>query len=314
MRGGGGKQIIEEPHAAGEVGSGEDPTAAQAAQAVNFGEAARDDERIFVGARDGIANGKAKRRVLVKKHFEIDLVDQDMDTSAMGQFADGLKHFLGEKRAARIVQIGEHDKPRGGSDGALKFVEADGKARLEAARKALHTRAEIVHYIEQRAVGGLLEEHFVAGLENGGHGKVIGHGSARGSDDAFFGYACVASETLLQRPIAVAAGSGDFKFVEVDGKFGARNANEAAGGQIVFCVRMRLGPFHVERAFSASGAAHAVVASRFLARQKKYTGKPARAMARPMEERRGSRTNVLMTTSHSAAMKSSVVQGWPGTP
>ena len=127
MRGGGGKQIIEEPHAAGEVGSGEDPTAAQAAQAVNFGEAARNDERIFVGARDGIANGKAKRRVLVKKHFEIDLVDQDMDTSAMGQFADGLKHFLGEKRAARIVQIGEHDKPRGGSDGALKFVEDQGR-------------------------------------------------------------------------------------------------------------------------------------------------------------------------------------------
>src|SRR5207237_4129641 len=86
-----------------------------------------------------------------------------------------------------------------------------------------------------------------------------------------------------------------------------------AGGEIVSRVGTRLSPFHVQRTLGASRTAHAAVASRDFARQKKYTGKPAMAMAKPMNERRGSRAKVLRATSHSAAMNSRVVQGWPGT-
>ena len=51
-----------------------------------------------------------------------------------------------------------------------------------------------------------------------------------------------------------------------------------------------LPPLDSTFALRASGTAHALVASRLLllARQKKYTGKPATAMSRPIVERRGS--------------------------
>ena len=42
-------------------------------------------------------------------------------------------------------------------------------------------------------------------------------------------------------------------------------------------------------------------------------GKPASAMPSPMKARFGSCAKVLSTISHCAAMKSSVVQGCPGT-
>src|SRR5437764_12798353 len=110
-------------------------------------------------------------------------------------------------------------------------------------------------------------------------------------------------------------GRDDVKFADIERKFAARNADEAAGGEIVFGVGVGLGPLHVEGAFGASGngGGHAAEVSRDLARQKKYTGKPARAMPRPMEERRGSRAKVLITTRHSAMMQRSGGQGWPGT-
>src|SRR5437763_356239 len=81
--GGGGEQIIEEPHAASKIGSGENPATPQAAQAVDLGETAGNDKRVFVDPGDGAADGKAERRGLVKKHFEIDLVDQHSHARAM---------------------------------------------------------------------------------------------------------------------------------------------------------------------------------------------------------------------------------------
>src|SRR5207302_7079834 len=279
----------------------------------HFRKTARDDKRILRCGIGSISDGKAKGSGLPKKHLEIDLVHQNAHARAKSQLTDGADHFRGEKRAAGIVQIGEHDEARRGGDGALEFVQVHHEARFEAARKALHARAKIVGDVEKRAVGGLLEEHLVAGIKDGGHGEMIGHGSSGSGDDAFLRNAGVLREALLKRPVAVSAGSGDLEFVEVDGKFVAGNAGEAAGGETIFGVGTRLGPFHVERTFRASGTAHSAVASGLFARQKKYTGKPARAMPRPMKERRGSRPNVLTTTSHSAAMKSSVVQGWPET-
>ena len=83
MRAGGGEQIIEEPHAASKIGSGENPATPQAAQAVDLGETAGNDKRVFVDPGDGAADGKAERRGLVKKHFEIDLVDQHSHARAM---------------------------------------------------------------------------------------------------------------------------------------------------------------------------------------------------------------------------------------
>ena len=233
----------------------------------------------------------------------------------MSHLADGLKHFRGEKRATGIVQIGKHNEAGGGRDRALQFFEADREARFEAARKALDAHAKIVGDIEERAVGGLLDEDFVAGIEQRGHGQVVRHGGARRRDHALLGDTGVLGKTALERGVTVIAGRGDFEFVEVHREFAARNAEEAARREIVFGVRSGLGPFHVQRTLRASGTAHALVASRLLllARQKKYTGKPATAMSRPIVERRGSWAKVLRTTSHSAAMNSKVVQGWPGT-
>src|SRR5207237_674750 len=256
---GGGKQIIEEPHAAGELGSGQNPTAAQPAEAVDFREAAGNDERIFAHAGDRIADGEAERRRLAEEHLEVDLVHKHTHPGAMSHLADGLKHFRGEKRAE----------------------------------------------------GGLLDEDFVAGIEQRGHCQVVRHGGARRRDHALLGDTGVLGKTALERGVTVIAGRGDFEFVEVHREFAARNAEEAARREIVFGVRSGLGPFHVQRTLRASGTAHALVASRLLllARQKKYTGKPATAMSRPIVERRGSWAKVLRTTSHSAAMNSKVVQG-----
>src|SRR5215472_7588325 len=87
---GGGKQIVEEPHAAGQVWSRQNPTAAQPAEAVNFREAAGNDERIFVGAGDRVAEGKTERRGLAEEHLEVHLVHQHTHAGAMRHLADGL--------------------------------------------------------------------------------------------------------------------------------------------------------------------------------------------------------------------------------
>jgi hypothetical protein len=95
MGGDGSKEIVEKPHAAGKVGRGENPAAAQTAQAINFREAAGDDEGILIG-RDGITDSKAKRSSIAKKHFEIDLIDEHTDSGAVRNPANGAKHFHGE--------------------------------------------------------------------------------------------------------------------------------------------------------------------------------------------------------------------------
>ncbi|OLC98322.1 MAG: hypothetical protein AUH86_05405 [Acidobacteria bacterium 13_1_40CM_4_58_4] len=220
MGGDGSEQVVEKPYALGEIGRSKDPSAAQATQTINLGKTAGDDERIFVFRNDGLAHREGKWSSLAQEHFEVDLVDQDVRADAMSQLADGEKRFCSDERAAGIVQIGKHNEPRGGRDGTLQFFEVDGESGFESARKALHDRAEIFRDIEKRTVGGLLEENFVAGLENGSHGEMVGHGGASGGDDAFFRDTCMLREALLQRGVAVSARSGDFEFVEAERELG----------------------------------------------------------------------------------------------
>src|SRR5215472_12489559 len=128
VRAGGGEEIVEEPDAAGQIGGSKNPAAAQAAEAIHFGETAGDDEGILVDGSDRLAEREAEWRCLAEKHFEINLVNKHACICAMGHLTDGKQHVRGEQRAAGVVQIRKQDEARRWRHGAAQFFEIDGKS------------------------------------------------------------------------------------------------------------------------------------------------------------------------------------------
>ncbi len=101
MRRDGRKQVIQPPHGACQAGLSQDPATAQAAQAVNLGQTAGDDE--LRSQKTGGLRSVAVNRV------EIHLVNQHARSHAAGQFADFTQHGFRSQNAAGIMQVGEHN-------------------------------------------------------------------------------------------------------------------------------------------------------------------------------------------------------------
>ena len=99
--------------------------------------------------------------------------------------------------------------------------------------------------IENRAVGGMLDQNFVAGLDDRCHGQMICHGCARGFHDAVGIDTVMRGDGLLQLRVAVAVVAVDFEFLKIHWQVAKRKWRHAARCKIEPCAAPRLGPMHV---------------------------------------------------------------------
>src|ERR1700730_15440626 len=107
------EQIVEAIHGTGFVRLGEDPAATEAAEAVDFCEAAGYHE--FFSQVEGCA-----RRVFVNG-VEIDLVDQEVCVYAAGDVTDFAESGFGSQDAGGVVEIGDDDELGLAGDGVANF-------------------------------------------------------------------------------------------------------------------------------------------------------------------------------------------------
>ncbi len=191
VRGVDAEQVIEPPHPPREVRSSQNPAAAQAAQPVHFRQAAGDQE--VLAQMNGGARGAREGGVQIR------FVHQHARTHAMRDLPGAAQDALLGQDAAGIVQISENDEPRARRHRALDLLGIDAEIILEAPRKSADARAEILGDIEQQRIGGVLDQHFIAGVEHRSHSQMIGHGGARGGDDALGLDAQARRQPVLQR-------------------------------------------------------------------------------------------------------------------
>src|SRR4051794_12813635 len=96
------EQIVEAPHAFGELRLRKDPAAAKAAEAVHFGQAVGDHEL-----------GPEVHRCAARRNgVEIDLIDQNTRPALGREAAYCPEILIFSQGAARVVEIGEYDQAR----------------------------------------------------------------------------------------------------------------------------------------------------------------------------------------------------------
>ena len=168
------EQVVEPPHALGEVGLGEDPAATEAAQAIDLGQAVGADElRAEV-------HGAAARR---DRGIEIDFVDQHpgADAAASSPMArnssSSARSPLGLWRL--VMTMSRVRVAHGRSTAAGSSRNASAGLRSNRLMSAPRNDAAPM----QRLIGGMFDQHLVAGLDQCGHGEEIGHRGAVGGDD-----------------------------------------------------------------------------------------------------------------------------------
>ena len=101
MRRYGREQVVEPPHGTSQVGLRQNPAAAKAAEAVDLGQAAGDDE-----LRSELIRSLWSVRI---NSVEIDFVDQYTRSHTAGQFPDLAQHRIGSQGTTGIMKIGEHN-------------------------------------------------------------------------------------------------------------------------------------------------------------------------------------------------------------
>ena len=130
-------------------------------------------------------------------------------------------------------------------DGTADVVGIDSKIVFFAAGKAADGRAEQASGVQQGVVGGLLDEHFIAGIEERGEREVIGQRGANGAHDRSDGDCGARGKKLKQRGIALGCGRTELKVIKLDwqltaphGADGGRTEIEAGRGREFGGVRV----------------------------------------------------------------------------
>lgn len=237
---------------------------------------------------------RAARRVLVDG-VEVDFVHQDACACSARNLADFAQHAFRRQDAGRVVEVGDDDELRPGGDGAADLDRIHRKPALLAARKALQAGLEVQGGVEERSVGGLFDQHFVARFDQGRHREVVGHRGARGLHHAIRVHSVARRDGGLQRRVAVAVVPVDFELRPIDRQPGQRKRAYAAGGQVVAGAALGLGPVHVLRM---------LVSHRL---QYQYTGMPANMMPRAIALLAGDAAIALPTMPAHASTNRPVV-------
>jgi hypothetical protein len=146
----------------------------------------------------------------------------------------------------------------------------------------------------------MLDDHFVARVEQCRHGEIIRHRCAFGRHHAIGIHAVLPPDRLLQRHVAVAARAVDLKRREIEGQFAHGERSHSTGSQVEGRFAVGLRPMHVVRMF----VRHVLVRRRL---QYKYTGMPVSKINQPFTEFAGSLQMVLATIVTQAITNSAVV-------
>ena len=143
------------------------------------------------------------------------------------------------------MKISDHDEARLRSNAAANLLRIDRPAVFFSAPETFHVCLKILRNVENRSVCWMLDQNFVAGLDDRGHGEMIRHGSAGRFHHAIGIDAVMRSDRLLQRRVAVAVVTVDFEFLQINWQLAKRKWSHAARCEIEPRTALRLGPMHV---------------------------------------------------------------------
>src|SRR5215472_182869 len=147
-------EVNDLPHPADHAGIGENPAAANSAQAVSLGQAAGDNE---VGTEMESGSPRA-----IEQGLKVDFVDEYACAHFGCHLADLPHGFVIGERAAGVVKIAEDEEARFRGDFAFEFSEPDAEAVIGAAFEAGNVGAEMIEYRQERIVGGAFNQDLIA--------------------------------------------------------------------------------------------------------------------------------------------------------
>src|SRR6185436_703949 len=174
------------------------------------------------------------------------LIDQNTSAGRGGNLANSPQRLLIGKHAARIMKVGNDDEPGARTNLALEILQIDLEVIFRRPAEAFDLRAKILSEGEQRFVGRLLDQNFVAIFNRGSHGEVVGHRSAtRNGYNLQRTYLAVRGQRINQGLIAVRVVAIQINVIDVSLQLRKRQIEDAAQCQIVLDLWPRLGPVHV---------------------------------------------------------------------
>ncbi len=167
VRGDAVHEVAEAPHLFDDLGLADDPAAAESAQSINLGER--------IGGDELIAEESCRAEVGVEGGVQVDFVDEDSRAYGPGEASDFL-HRRGRNEGARgIVQIGEHYELRFRAHNFLEGFEVGLVVGRRGAGKPFDVRLQKSGGGGDQVVDRVLEDHFVARLDQGSEGDKVGH-------------------------------------------------------------------------------------------------------------------------------------------
>src|SRR5260370_3410657 len=174
-------EINDLPNALGEFRLSKNPSTANAAEAIGFGQTAGNDE----------IRSKMKGRTprLVEEGFEIHLVDEDARAN-LGRDRTDLAHrrFIG-KGTAWVVKIAKNHETRCRSDLALEFSQIQLESLFHGTFEAIYLGSNVIENRQKRVIGGALNQDFVARVDERCPRHEVCHRCAQGVDHAFLTHA-----------------------------------------------------------------------------------------------------------------------------
>src|SRR5580698_11592786 len=127
---------------------------------------------------------KGRTPLLVKQGFEIDLIHQHTRTY-LRRYLTYMPYrcFICEG-ATWIMKVAENDETHVRRNLSLQFVNIHAEAPSCRAFKATHFRSQVIENCQQRVIGGLLNQHLIAGSHQRRECYVVRHGCAECIDNA----------------------------------------------------------------------------------------------------------------------------------
>src|SRR5262245_56506574 len=166
----GAVKIIQTPHLPREVRLGQNPSASQSADAVHF--------RQTAGYNELWSEMERRARCVFVNCIQINFIYEHERADAPPDITNLAQDGFPRKGARRIVQIRDYDEARLRRDATADLGRINRPAVFLVASETLDARLQIIRDIENRAVCRMLDQNFVAGLEDCSHGEMVRHRSA----------------------------------------------------------------------------------------------------------------------------------------
>ena len=227
--------IGDQAHLPGHLPGRQHPSATQAGEPVDLGQAVGGDEPV-AALKGGTNTGE---------ELLIDLIDHDVSADRRRYLAHFHQRFFIQEDAAGVVQAGEHDEAGAGRKRGRHPLRVHAVVILEAPLQPVDFRPQQFRGTIQRLVAGALDQHAVAACQQGRHHQKIGFRSAPGQRHVLRPRAVTDGDVLDQRLVAVGAVAADLQLRRVHHQFAPLDRRHPAGDQVPARLGVHLRPVQV---------------------------------------------------------------------